>query len=128
MKALSVRGPWWWFIFCGHPWFKDVENREWPMPRELYGKNVLIHAAKTMTKRDFEDACKFALKAGATMLPKFDELHRGGLVGIVRLVRCVRSDDSPWFTGKFGFVLEKPYPLPFRPCIGQTGFFDPQPL
>ena len=91
----------------------------------MWGNWIQIHAGKAMTKKEFDDACKFALKAGATMLPRFDDLERGGIVGIVRLVRWSRSDDSPWFMGKFGWVIERPYPLPFRPCVGQLGFFDP---
>lgn len=126
MLALSVRGPWWWFMFyLPQEQRKDVENRSWWAPRELIGHDIQIHAAKGMTKREFDEGCAFALKCGATKLPQFDALHRGGIVGVVRLVRCVRSSPSPWFVGKFGFVLARPYPIPFVPCIGQTGFFDP---
>lgn len=125
MKALSIRQPWCWFILCGHPWAKDVENREWWAPREVVRTNILVHAAKTMTKGDYNDACAFALKAGATLLPEFDSLQRGGIVGMVYLSKVVRISTSRWFVGRFGFVLENPYPVPFRACQGQTGFFTP---
>lgn len=78
-----------------------------------------------MTVSDYGAALRFAVQAGATRLPEFEDLHRGGIVGIVRLVGCVRTSKSRWFTGKFGFVLEDPYPLPFVRCPGQTGFFEP---
>lgn len=125
MKALSVRGPWWWWFFRGEPWRKDVENRGWPAPKELIGRNILIHAARTCTQRDFDEACQFAARAGALMFPQFDTMKRGGIVGMVRLVRCVRLSESPWFVGRFGFVFDKAYPLPFEPCDGQPGFFEP---
>ena len=128
MKALSIRQPWAWFILCGFPWAKDVENRDWPAPRELIGHWIQIHAAKAMTDREFEDGCKFALEAGALILPQKETLRRGGIVGMARLVKCVRLNTSPWFVGKFGFVLEGAYPLPFQPCIGDRGFFEPKPL
>lgn len=125
MKALSIRQPWAWFILCGFPNWKDVENREWPAPREMIGRDFQIHAPKTMTPPEFGDALKMALHCGIYNLPKFEDLKRGGIVGIVRLVKCTRISESPWFTGKFGFVLEKPYPLPFVPCPGERGFFEP---
>jgi hypothetical protein len=125
IKALSIRQPWAFFILCDKPWAKDVENREWPAPKEMIGANFQIYAAKTMTKQDFDAACDFALKAGVRMLPEFDELKRGGIVGVVRLVKCVRLSTSPWFQGRFGFVLAEPYPIPFVPCPGQLNFFEP---
>lgn len=129
MKALSIRQPWAWFILQEHqPWRKDVENRDWFAPRELVGRNILIHAAKAMSDREFDEACKFALQAGATMFPDPERLKRGGIVGMARLAKVVRLSTSPWFVGKYGFVLEDPYPLPFEPCIGDRGFFEPKPL
>lgn len=125
MIALSIRQPWCWFILCGKPWAKDIENRDWWPPREMIGKWFQIHAAKTMTKADFESACAFAAEAGASQFPKFDELERGGIVGVVKLVKVVRLSTNKWFTGKFGLCLEDAYPVPFRPCAGQTGFFHP---
>lgn len=128
MKALSIRQPWAWFILCGYPWAKDVENRDWYPPKEMIGRNFQIHAAKTMPQSEFDAACRFAQKAGATMFPDPERLRRGGLVGIVKLARVVRVSSSPWFVGKYGWCLEDAYPLPFLPCLGQQGFFEPQVL
>jgi hypothetical protein len=125
MKCLSVRFPWWWFIFHLPPLqAKDVENRDWPLPRELVGKNVLIHGAKGCTKKEFEEACTFAAKAGACKFPSFDDKRRGGIVGILIFRGYVRASESPWFVGKFGWEICRPYPLPFRPYTGQLGFFE----
>jgi len=45
MKALSVRQPWAWAIIYA---LKDIENRGWPIN---YRGDILIHAAKTCTKK-----------------------------------------------------------------------------
>ena len=59
------------------------------------------------------------------MLPRLEDLPRGGIVGVAKLVMCTRVSTSPWFVGKFGFVLEDAYPVPFTPCRGALGFFEP---
>ncbi|PCI53899.1 MAG: hypothetical protein COB36_11720, partial [Alphaproteobacteria bacterium] len=53
------------------------------------------------------------------------ELRTGGIIGQATLVDCVDKSDSPWFFGRYGFVLENVKALPFRPCKGQLGFFTP---
>ena len=51
-------------------------------------------------------------------------LPRGGVVGSVEIVNCVTASNSRWFSGKYGFVLRDPRPLPFTPWSGLLGFFD----
>lgn len=121
MKALSIKQPWAWFIVEG---YKPIENRSWPMPKEMVGQWCFIHASKSYVKSEWDQACKFAIKAGVTHLPNPDRIARGGIIGMVKLTRCVMQSDSPWFVGKFGFVMVRPYPLPFLPYAGQTGFFE----
>jgi hypothetical protein len=127
MKALSIRGPWWWFILhLPEHQRKDVENRDWPR-LTLHRGETLIHASSGVTRREFEDACEFASKrCRVTRFPDFETMHRGGIVGIVNIVAHVREHSSRWFMGPTGLVLENPYPEPFRPCPGMLGFFDPQ--
>jgi hypothetical protein len=48
----------------------------------------------------------------------------GGTVGRARIVDCVTRSDSPWFVGRYGFVLEGVEPLPFRAVSGNRGLFD----
>ena len=123
MKALSVRQPWAYFIVQG---FKPVENRQW---WTQYRGPLLLHAAKGMTRFEYEECMELAaaiVKSTCTAipLPTFEELERGGIVGQTELVDCVTNHDSPWFAGKFGFVMANATPLPFLPYKGQLGFFD----
>lgn len=121
MKVISIRQPWAAFIFANSGHWKNVENRTWPT-RER--GNVLIHAAKGMTDEEYEAAKKFAWQCGLFNVPPKEDIKRGGIVGIVRLVDCVKTHRSLWFTGPYGFVFRDPYPLPFEPCAGQRGFWE----
>ena len=124
MKALSIRQPWAWHILHSG---KDIENRTWPTK---FRGRVLIHAAKGLTRREYDDVMEFllvqCLRGAARNTPKLSDLQRGGIVGSVEIVDCLRNheSDSPWFIGKFGFVLRDPQPLPFIPLTGRLGLFD----
>lgn len=113
MKALSIRQPWAWLILHAG---KDVENRSWPT---RFRGRFLIHAAKGMTRDEYESA-----PAWIVDLPDFDQLRRGGIVGSAELVDCVTESDSEWFFGRYGFVLRNVKPLLFVPYRGELGFFD----
>lgn len=117
MKALSIRQPWAWAILRAG---KDVENRDW---RSSFRGRVLIHASRGCTQHEYRDACHFM--PGAPDVPELVRLHRGAIVGAVTIVDCVERSSSPWFVGRFGFVLENP--VAFRtpvPCAGALGFFN----
>jgi hypothetical protein len=123
--ALSVRQPWVWSIFHG----KDIENRDWST--RLRGP-ICLHASQGMTWAEYEDclatihhiSITHPFPAGLT-LPAFGELPRGGIVGTVEIVDCVEESDSPWFFGRYGFVLRNPRILPeIIPVKGALGFFD----
>ena len=120
MKALSIRQPWAWLVVEGH---KDVENRDWATS---YRGRILIHAGKTMRMVDYREAAEFAAKLGVT-IPHVQELHRGGIVGVATVIDCVQQSRSPWFFGRYGFVLSEQMPLPFTPCPGQLGIFEVEP-
>jgi len=119
VKAISVRQPWAWLIVHGH---KDIENREW---LTKYRGDILIHAAKGCTQAEYDEALAFVktIKPGLPV-PSLDAIEKGGIVGMARVVDCVNRSNSPWFVGKFGFALTKPYPLPFRPLRGMLGIFN----
>jgi hypothetical protein len=119
VKALSIRQPWAWMILHGG---KDIENREWPT--RVRGR-VLIHASKGITPDEYRDAVWYADQRGVAV-PHEVNMQRGGIVGSVEIVDCVMRSDSPWFMGKYGFVLRNPVLLPFQPCRGALGFFDVQ--
>jgi len=136
MKILSIRQPWAWLIVNGG---KDIENRTWPT---RFRGRFLVHASKGMTKREYEDVVMY-LESQAkwslshhdfvdfnnfvylmTHLPRPERLKRGGIIGEVTLVDCVKESRSPWFMGKYGFVLKDAKRRKFIPMKGQLGFFE----
>lgn len=118
MKALSIRQPWAHLIIHGG---KDIENRSWAT--SLRGR-FLVHAAKGGTWADHFDVLAYCTRFTLPLPPYRDDLQRGGIIGSVELVDCVRHSQSPWFMGDVGFVLANPKPLPFVPCKGRLGFFE----
>ena len=125
MKALSIRQPWAWLILNAG---KDIENRSWAT--KVRGR-ILIHASQGMTRAEWENAvydvhavCGVPVETLANGC-EFDQLQRGGIVGTVEIVDCVKGKHSFWHVdGQWGFVLRDPQPLPFRPLKGQLGFFE----
>jgi hypothetical protein len=133
LKALSIKQPWSWLIVNGH---KDIENRDWPT---RFRGQVLIHAGRL-----FDDNVLFCEHGDLRMFTDFRLLVErnltqeqlkafkkspknwgmGGIVGIAEIVDCVAESKSPWFFGKFGFVLKNARPLPFIPLRGQLSFFE----
>ena len=120
MKALSIRQPWAWLIMNAG---KDIENRVWHT--SVRGR-ILVHAAKGMTRDEYESGIDALIMVGVQrVLPALTALERGGIVGSVEIVDCVRQSSSRWHAhGQWGFVLRDPQPLPFRPLKGALGFFD----
>jgi hypothetical protein len=119
MKAISIRQPWAWLILHGG---KDIENRTW---KTNFRGRVLIHAAKGMKREEYEVSNKIALSINPRIvLPAFDELKRGGIIGHIEIIDCLQQDGSSWFTGPYGFKLIDPLPKPFLPLKGALGFFE----
>lgn len=114
MKALSIIQPWpYAIIHLGKP----VENRSW---RTHFRGRFLIHAS-----RGFDEAgYRFITHELGFALPPIEAFPRGGIVGSAVLRDCVRSHDSEWFCGPFGFVLQGVKALPLIPCRGFQGFWD----
>lgn len=115
MKALSIQQPWAWLIANG---FIDVENRDWNT--KFRGK-FLIHAGKKIDQESYEN-----IKADYDdiPLPPIHKLDIGGIVGIAEITNSVTESESEWFIGDYGFLIDKAYPLEFRPLKGQLGFFE----
>lgn len=118
MKAISIRQPWAWLIINAG---KDIENRDW---LTNFRGRILVHASLGMTRAEYGDAYSTARMASGHDLPPMADLQRGGIIGSVEIVDCVKASTSPWFFGTFGFVLANPRPLPFVPFKGSLGFFD----
>jgi len=128
MPCLSVRAPWWWWIIYGG---KNIENRDWDTD---YRGPCAIHASKWWTNTGFKAAMDSAHEmAGSTRhldhvleqwTPRKIKNLGGHIVGIVDIVGTATASKSPWFVGKYGFVLANPRPLtPTVPFVGKLGFF-----
>jgi hypothetical protein len=126
MKCLSVRAPWWLAILR---FGKDIENRDWST--RLRG-TVYLHASSWFRPREIlqdidsiAHICKVTGQPFFGMLIDYLKAGCGRIVGKVDIVDCVSQSSSPWFFGKFGFVLANPVaferPIPFK---GALGFFD----
>jgi hypothetical protein len=116
IKVLSIRQPFAWAILHAG---KTIENRTW---WTRYRGPVLIHASKVCTCSEYEDACEFIAGVTPIAIPPLAEIERGGIVGMARIVDCVRRDPSPWFEGPYGFVLEQTTRLPFFTCRARSAF------
>jgi hypothetical protein len=122
MKALSIRQPWAWLICKG---YKDIENRDWPTK---FRGRIYIHAS--LNPRKFnpsgEEGMIKLLNHGQRDEYYSSTKHRGAIIGEVDIIDCVERSHSPWFVGKYGFVLENPvlYPSSIL-CKGKLRFFEP---
>lgn len=127
--AISIRQPWAWAIVHAG---KDIENRDWPT---RFRGPVCIHAAKGMTRDEYDNANRHIQSVlgqvgqdwldrwlGVTAAPS--RLERGGIVGVADIIGCVDFSESPWFFGRYGFVLRNARPVDFIPVRGALGFFD----
>ena len=103
ISALSVKQPWAHRILREG---KDIENRDWPT--RLRGW-CLLHTGKS-TNEDSELIRELRLPLGA-------------VVGAMRIEDCVQGSESPWFFGKYGFVIGDRIAIEPVPARGQLGFF-----
>jgi hypothetical protein len=119
IPALSLWQPWAWLVVHA---LKPFENRPW---RTKYRGPLLIHASARRNREDYE-ACRIFI-AGFTdiVLPPFEELPRGGIVGRAEVTDCIDHDCNWWFTGPHALVLANAQPLPFEPCKASQKFFYP---
>jgi hypothetical protein len=136
MHALSLRQPWAALVLFYRKW---IENRHW---NTSFRGEFLIHAAKGMTRLEFDEALSFARPILGDQCPTEAvlraQLEFGGIVGRARLVGVVPPqislslvDDYPpgidrrWhMPEQYGFVLTDVAPVPFRPYRGQLNFFE----
>lgn len=119
--AISIRQPWAWAIIHAG---KDIENRDWSTK---FRGPVCIHAAKAVPPVKYLMDCSHvaAITKRVKMPPKLGhDFPRGGIIGTAEIVDCVEASDSPWFFGRYGFVLRSVKPIGFIPVKGALGFFD----
>lgn len=120
--ALSIRQPWAWAIIHAG---KDIENRSWQAINHGLRQRgrIAVHAAKGMTRDEYDDASGFMQQVMAIECPPARDLLRGGIIGSVEVVDVVTDSDSPWFFGPRGLVLHSPRPCEFIPAAGALGYF-----
>jgi hypothetical protein len=138
MKALSIKQPWAWLILRPDVTdpaartrlyetreIKDVENRDWRAdnPGMNFRGEVLIHTGITFDMDFDPESLPTSIFA---MLPSYSEIPMGGIVGKATVIDIVKDYESPWRNdARYGLILRDAEPLPFRPCVGQLGFFEP---
>ncbi len=125
--------------------WKDIENRSWRIGRKpQHGpyssrdranftiklpERIYVHAGKNadwnegtgdFLYRLFDADIPLGIPRLGTSPEQF-----GAIIGEVDIVDCVTESASPWFVGKYGFVLANPvlYEIPV-PCPGRLGFFE----
>jgi len=118
--ALSVRQPWAWAIIFGG---KDIENRSRAaVSHGMDPRRIAVHAAKGMTRDEYEDARETMAKIGVTC-PRPDQLTRGAVIGAVTVTAIVNDHESPWFFGPRGLVLSDAEASDVIPSVGALGYF-----
>ena len=123
--ALSVRQPWAWAIIHAG---KDCENRGPLMIRHLpkpVARQIAIHAAKGMTREEYESARDFMASIGV-VCPAAIELRRGGIIGSVDVTRVSMPSQPPqsrWYFGPRALMLANAAPCDFIPAVGALGYF-----
>jgi len=148
MRALTLWQPWASLLVMGADRPKTMETRPW---KTEYRGRLLIHAAKKEPRwvRDtfFErsplrDVLRRHIAnaaVGFMELPAlWAELPRGEVVGGVRLVECVPTDDpaldvtfddellGDYSPGRWAWITRKPYRLPEPiPARGRQGLWTP---
>lgn len=120
LPALSIQQPWAWAIMRG---YKPIENRTWKPPHNLVGKPFWVHAGKTVDGGGIPQLKKL----GVPGVPKQSDYITGAVLGAVRLVRVLDSYPSPFFSGPWGWLLERPVGLPEPIKMkGQLKFWMPE--
>jgi hypothetical protein len=123
-KALSIRQPYAWLICQG---YKDLENRNWTT---RFRGRIYVHAGVSkLYLKDAENDLGKRLSGSqlADYLANINSLTFGAIIGEVDIIDCVSESTSPWFTGKYGFLLGNPilYDHPIL-CKGMLNFFTPE--
>jgi hypothetical protein len=111
---------------------KDIENRN---RATRFRGNILIHASLGWDRTNFplnrDGTFYLQMKGNCLRLPIPDEMPRqlssyprGGIVGVMEIIDCVNQHNSPWYFGKYGYIIKNVRPLPFVACKGALGLWD----
>ncbi len=125
MKALTIRQPWASLIIEGG---KDIENRS--RATKVRGW-VLVHAGLKCDNlgmvREWGiemDCYTLDNEHAINAVLDRENPYLGGIIGAMHIVDCVDDSGSPWFSGPFGWVIDRVVKLPFFPCKGAQGWFN----
>jgi hypothetical protein len=122
MLAITVMQPWADAITRG---LKPIENRSWAPPRAILGRQLAIHAGKSV---DHEGMARYRDLAGAEARALVS-MPTGAVTAVVRVVgalhletgwtagdidpaRATRIARSPWACGPWAWLLDEVRPLP----------------
>lgn len=126
--ALSLREPW---LTAVLDLGKRIENRRW---NTNFRGRFWLHAAKAMTRKEYDEGCIFIEEQAMLKPPVRSQLRPQGIAGCATLHRVVAPGtdqqaestqfDEWWMPWQFGFVLVDVIKLPrVIPCVGALGFF-----
>ncbi len=107
---------------------KDVENRNWPLPKRFtIPQRVYIHAAQKFDNKALELLIKLGLPPMQILMMYGKSSPRGAIIGEVTITGCVTNSKSLWaIPGQRHFTLADPelydHAIPYR---GQQRFFRP---
>lgn len=133
-KVLSIRQPWASLIAAG---LKTVETRSWPT---RWRGALVIQAGRSRTFQE-RKLCALELREHLERaeLPKFDELPRGCVVAVCRIVDCLETSEAAqlpaleaelalgdYSTGRHAWMLGQVLPMPHErmPLPGQLGLWQ----
>ena len=90
-----------------------------------YRGDILIHATKTCTKKEYQLSIEFCQRMGI-VIPELISLRRGQVIGIVTIVDCKFSQvASGWgIPGQYHWHLENPREITPIPYIGRLAIFE----
>lgn len=107
VRGLTLTRPWpWAFTDAG----KRVENRTWPVPRNLMGMWIALHAGKGYDAAAVELMREGQFNDAARLCPP-DVLHPASIVfALARVTACTeidchRHNPDPWAFGPFVWTL-----------------------
>jgi hypothetical protein len=95
----------------------------------MYGQRIYVHAGRSNSELTPEIIQWIHERLTPAQLERFKDIYSslafGAIIGEVTIRGSVTDSPSPWFVGKFGFLLGDPklYEKPI-PCSGQLGFFE----
>ena len=120
-KALSIRQPYAWLICKG---YKDVENRNWAT---RFRGRIYVHAGVSkIYLKDAENELgkRLSCSQASDYMANINSFTFGAIIGEVDIIDCVSESTSPWFSGKYGFIMRNPilYNQPI-PCRGKLNLF-----